>query len=184
MTVPSVLSRPGPLTRRGWDPFAEFGDLYERMGRLLDVSFPELTARERRSWAPAVDVEETEDSYLIDADLPGVPAQAVNIDVRGNEVTIAAEITERERSGVMRQQARRTGRYEYAVRLPGDVNAESSEARLADGVLQLRLSKVSATSSRHVPVLEAGEKNGRSEQAGGATASGRGTESGFRPATS
>ncbi|WP_131765915.1 Hsp20/alpha crystallin family protein [Candidatus Protofrankia californiensis] len=181
MTVPSVLSRPGPLTRRAWDPFAEFGDLYERMGRLLDVSLPELAARERRSWTPAVDVEETENSYLIDADLPGVPAQAVSIDVRGNEVTITAEIADRQRSGVMRQQTRRVGRYEYSVRLPGDVDAESSEARLSDGVLQLRLPKVSATSSRHVPVIEAGGSEA-GKQARSATTSGDG--SGSRSATS
>ncbi|WP_131745945.1 Hsp20/alpha crystallin family protein [Frankia sp. Cppng1_Ct_nod] len=180
MTTPAVLSRPGPITRRVWDPFAEFGDLYDRMGRLLDVSFPELASRERRSWAPAADMEETEDSYIIDADLPGVPAKAVNIDVRGNEVTITAEIQDRQHRGVMRQQARRTGRYEYSVRLPGDVNPDNSEARLADGVLQLRLPKVSATASRHVPVIDAGEgQAGETRTAGTSGArSGSGSASG------
>ncbi len=158
MTSLSVMSRPTPVTRRGWDPFAEFGDLYERMGRLLDVSLPDLMPREGRSWTPAIDMEETENSYIIEADLPGTPANTVNIDVRGNEVSITADIQAREHRGVMRQQMRRIGRYECTVRLPGEVDAEKSAAQAADGVLQLTLPKLSSTASRHVPVIEAGER--------------------------
>jgi HSP20 family protein len=128
-----------------------------------------------------IDVEEAEDSYLIEADLPGVPADAVTIDVRANEVGITADTQQQERHGVMRQQMRRTGRYECAVRLPGDVDAERSEARMSDGVLRLKLAKVSATAARHVPVIEAGGHAGGETRsvngAGSRSESGRGSGS-------
>ena len=69
MTLP-VVRDSQPAAR--WDPCAEFGDLYDRMGALMG---PVLGGPARQLaalvWSPLADVSETEDAYLIEADLPG-----------------------------------------------------------------------------------------------------------------
>jgi HSP20 family protein len=52
----------------------------------------------------------------------------------------------------MRRQARRTGRFEYRVTLPDQVDADAIEASLADGVLTVRVPKSAAAQARRIPV--------------------------------
>jgi HSP20 family protein len=93
-------------------------------------------------WVPPVDIEETDDSYLLEIDLPGVRPEDVNLELRdSNELRISGQYRERERSGTLRRQDRRTGEFEYDVILPGDVDPEQVEASLQDGVLSVRLGK-------------------------------------------
>ena len=67
-----------------WDPFAEFEDLYDRMGRLVgSVSESPVRQRAALPWSPVADVSETEDDYLIEADLPGVGQDQVSVEVIG-----------------------------------------------------------------------------------------------------
>ena len=59
---------------------------------------------------------------------------------------------ERERKGVVRRQARRTGRYEYRVTLPGQTDAEKIEAKLHDGILTVRIPKTEQTRAKRIEV--------------------------------
>lgn len=73
---------------------------------------------ESGGWSPLVDIEETDDDHLVEAELPGVKRENVSIDLAGSELTITGEVKERERTGRLRQRTRRSGRFEYRVRLP------------------------------------------------------------------
>jgi HSP20 family protein len=100
-------------------------------------------------WVPPFDIEETQDSYILEMDLPGVKPEDVNIELRdGNELRISGRYHEREHTGTMRRQSRRGGEFEYDVILPGDVNAEQIEATLQDGVLTVRLAKAQPQARR------------------------------------
>lgn len=59
----------------------------------------------------------------------------------GNELMIAGEIKEREHKGTVRRRARRTGRFEYRVSLPAQVDPEKIDASLTEGVLAVRVPK-------------------------------------------
>ena len=138
-----------------WEPLTELEQLTERMRRLFDqtLGFSWPTAEtETRGWAPAVDLEETGEAYVLEAELAGVKREDVSIELLGPELTISGEVPPRERSGTMRRQARRTGRFEYRVTLPDQVDADAIEANLADGVLTVRVPKSAAAQARRIPV--------------------------------
>ena len=137
-----------------WSPLSELGQLNERMRRMLDQTFGGMLD-EPAGWIPAVDIEELEDTYVVEAEVPGVNRKDVNIEVSGNELTISGEIKEREREGIMRRRARRVGQFEFRVVLPSDVSPEGVDAKLNDGVLTVRIPKAAGAQRRRIEVKSA-----------------------------
>jgi HSP20 family protein len=167
-------------TRRG-DPLAEIEQLQDRMGNLIQSffadPFPALTAAAMPVWVPPVDIEETEDSYVLEMDLPGVRAEDINLELRdSNELRITGQYSERERAGVLRRQTRRSGQFEYDVVLPGEVDPEKIDAMLQDGVLTVRLAKSAGGQARRITVKGAGQGAGQVQ--GGQQAAGKGQGAG------
>ena len=142
---------PGALQR--WEPFSELEQVNERMRRLLEQTLGQFGAplsAEAGAWSPLVDIEETDDFYVVEAELPGVKREDAHIELVGNELTIAGEIKERERKGVVRRQTRRTGRFDYRVTLPDQVDGDNVDANLKDGVLTLRVPKAERAQRRRI----------------------------------
>lgn len=133
-----------------WDPFIDLEDVYERMGRLLEgTPFGEWGSM--GAGTPA-DLEETDDAFIVTADLPGVKRDDISVDLTDRGVTISGEIKEPERTGVVHRQARRTGRFDYRLTLPGEVDADKVEAKLENGVLTVRLPKAPQAQARKIPI--------------------------------
>ncbi|MFC5999253.1 Hsp20/alpha crystallin family protein [Quadrisphaera sp. GCM10027208] len=137
-----------------WNPFRELDDLHERMSRLMESTFGE-TRNGLTSWVPAVDIEETDEAFLVEAELPGVKRDDVTVELRDNELTIHGEIKERERTGVLRRQTRRTGQFDYRVVLPGDVDADNVEANLQEGILRVTVRKAEQAKPRRIEITAA-----------------------------
>jgi HSP20 family protein len=141
------------VSARRSDPFREMEDLQDRMGQLMDGLFglapPTIAAR--LPLAPA-DIEEADDAYVVELDLPGVKPGDVDVEVRENELRVSGEIKERERKGILRRQMRRVGQFEHVVALPGEVDPDKVEATLSDGVLTVRLGKSQVRKPRHVEI--------------------------------
>jgi HSP20 family protein len=138
-----------------WEPLSEFEQMTERMRRMLDQTFGGLgwpAPAETEGWSPLVDIEETDDAYVVEAELPGVKREDVNIELVGNELAITGEAKQHERKGALRRQTRRTGRFEYRVGLPEHVEAENVEASLKDGVLSVRVPKSERAQRRKIEV--------------------------------
>ena len=128
----------------------------ERLRRMLDQTFGSFglpaVAIESVGWAPPVDIEEQDDAYVIEAEVPGVTKDDVNIELISNELMITGEIKERERKGILRKRTRRIGRFEYRVRLPEQVDPDNVEAKLTDGVLSVRVPKNEQAERRRIQV--------------------------------
>ncbi|MCU1603662.1 MAG: heat shock protein Hsp20 [Modestobacter sp.] len=137
-----------PRTTARWDPFRELDQLYDRMNHLWDAG----ASQETKAWVPLGDVEETDDAYTLDVELPGVEQDDVVIEVNGREVTVSGEITEKERSGIMRRRTRRVGEFQYAVTLPGDIDADNVSARLDNGVLTVTVPKSQRAKPRRIAI--------------------------------
>jgi HSP20 family protein len=139
-----------------WEPLSELEQVTERMRRMLDQTFGGFgwpsQLIEREGWSPLVDVEETDDAFVFEAELPGVKREEVNIELVGNELAITGEIKEREPKGHVRRRARRTGRFDYRVSLPAQVDPEQIEASLAEGVLTVRVPKSERAQRRRIEV--------------------------------
>ena len=93
-----------PVRRRGRNtstmvvnPSREFEDIYDRMGQLMNFAFG-LTpaALADVPWVPLADLSETDDAYVVKAELPGVNKDQVNIQLQDREIVISGEIPEPE----------------------------------------------------------------------------------------
>jgi HSP20 family protein len=174
--------------RRGGDPVA---GLEDRMDDLIESFFADpflaapLAPVVAPVWVPPVDIEETQDSYILEMDLPGVKPEDVNLELRdSDELRITGRYRERERTGTMRRESRRGGEFEYDVILPGDVDPEQVDASLEDGVLSVRLGKAQRQ-PRRIEVRGAGTGGqiegtvtGAGTGAGAASGTGTGSASG------
>jgi HSP20 family protein len=103
-------------------------------------------------WVPDVDIEETDDAWIFEAEIPGAKSGDVNVELRENELSITGEIKQRERVGLLRRRTRRVGRFEFRVTLPGQVDAESIDASLDDGVLTVRVPKAEQSQPRRIEI--------------------------------
>ena len=139
-----------------WEPFRELDELQRRTAELIDSVWSRGTrARDDLPWVPAVDVEETDDAWIVEAEVPGVRREDVDVDVRDSELIVSGEIVERERTGILRRRTRRMGRFEYRVVLPEQPDPEGIDATLEDGVLTVRVPKPEQTRRRRVEVQTA-----------------------------
>jgi HSP20 family protein len=152
MALPVPRRSRSALAERS-DPINEFEDLQERMSQIMESLFAGPGYGNGGSiWSPPVDVEETDEAWIVEADLPGAQQDDVNVEVRGSELVVTGEIKERERRGILRRRTRRTGRFEYRVTLPGEADADNVDAQLEGGVLTIRVPKSEAGKPRRVEV--------------------------------
>jgi len=151
--LPERRSRLAP---ERWEPLREFEQVTDRMRRLLDQTFGGFdwpsALMETGGWSPNVDIEESDDAYVVEAELPGVKRDDVSIELVGNELAITGEVKERRREGAVRRQTRRTGRFDYRVTLPDHVDADRIEANLTEGVLTVRAPKSERAQRRRIEV--------------------------------
>lgn len=149
------MSQVLPERRSGQQNRPLFSEL-ERLRQMLDQTFGGLGAPgvlgDPVGWVPSVDIEEQEDTYIVEAEVPGVKREDVNIELVGNELTITGDIEEKEREGILRRKTRRVGRFEYRVILPDEVDADGIEANLSEGVLTVRVPKAERAQRRRIEV--------------------------------
>jgi HSP20 family protein len=145
MTLTERRREASPQQQRQWGPFNELEELQDRTINLLENVWSGAGLSgglaDPRLWTPLVDIEETDDAWIVEAELPGVRRKDVNVEVRDSEVVISGDIKERERKGIIRRRTRRTGGFEFRVALPGGTDANKVEAKTADGVLTVRIPK-------------------------------------------
>lgn len=145
MTLP-VRSRPRAVA--GWDPFRELDELTQRVNSLWEANL----GGDLQGWAPLADVEETDDAYVVEIDLPGVKRDDIDIQLTDRQLTVSGDIKEKERTGILRRRTRRVGQFQYAVTLPADVDAEKVSAHLDEGVLTVRVPKPEQAKPRRIQI--------------------------------
>ncbi|GAA0630814.1 Hsp20/alpha crystallin family protein [Streptomyces thermocarboxydovorans] len=140
-----------------WNPLRELEDLQARMDHLLRTTFPFPGAGFPENggtdaWIPAADVEETEDAYLVELELPGVKKDQITVEVSEGELAIHGEIKEKERTGVIRRNTRRIGRFDYRMALPSNVDTEHIGAELTEGILTVRVPKAEKSKPQRIEI--------------------------------
>jgi HSP20 family protein len=183
-----------------WDPFQEMMSLREAMNRLMEESFllpsrtlgtigqesSQLAARgTRQIGTPALDIQEQDDAFTVQASLPGVRPEDARIEVRGNQITLSGQTQQEQEAerGNYLVRERRIGQFYRTFTLPTGVNSDAAEASYANGILTLRLPKSEATRARQIPIraaeqprLESGQAQmpGQGQRQGQATWQGQG----------
>jgi HSP20 family protein len=135
---------------RRFQPFPEFDQLQAQMGELLESAL----SGDAAPWVPAVDIEETDDAWIVEAELPGVDKKDVNIGMNDNELVVRGEIKEREREGILRRRTRRVGEFEFRVTMPSQADADAIDAKLDHGVLRIRVPKAQESQPRQIQISD------------------------------
>jgi HSP20 family protein len=121
-----------------------------------EVSTPAELTKPGLVFNPAVDIFETERELTLLADLPGVKAKDLKIDLKDNVLTLTADETPLEGSGekdVFREY--RTGSYYRQFSLSDTIDQSKIDAVIKDGVLRLTLPKVEAATPRKIAIKAA-----------------------------
>jgi HSP20 family protein len=108
-------------------------------------------------WLPPVDIYETESAFVVEADLPGVHQENVNIQFDRNALTISgtrgATLPAKEKSQLRVFSAERlSGTFSRSIRLPEHVDAEKIEASFVNGVLTVTVPKSAGARARTIPI--------------------------------
>jgi HSP20 family protein len=126
------------------------------INRLFDTLLEPVNGNVARShrWAPAMDLVEAEDKFVLKADLPGLGEDDVSIEVQDNVLTVSGERkTERERKerGFYRLE-RSFGRFSRSLTLPEGVNADNIKASFDKGVLEVSIPKPEERKPRRIAI--------------------------------
>src|SRR5581483_8040697 len=147
-----------------WEPVRELGTIQNEMNRLFNTFFdtPAATGAPTaaRRWIPAMDLVETEDDFVLRADLPGLSENDVNIELEDNVLTLTGERKaehEERKEGYYRVE-RASGSFSRSLTLPEGVDADAVQASFDSGVLEVRIPKPEERKPRKVSISVGGEK--------------------------
>jgi HSP20 family protein len=133
--------------------------LQDRMNRLFEQSMPKLPAdREDNlfagSWAPAVDIYETENEIVLKADLPDIKAEEVDIRVEDNVLYLRGErkFEKETKEENFHRVERSYGSFARSFSLPHTVAADKIQATYKDGVLQLTMPKREESKPKQIKI--------------------------------
>ena len=145
-----------------WEPFRELSSLQTEMNRLFNAAFDTSPGGNggNRRWAPAMDLLETDEHFVLRADLPGLTEADVSIELEDNVLTVAGERKaehEEKREGFYRVE-RAFGSFSRSLTLPRGVDADAVSATFDKGVLEVRIPKPEARKPRKISISAAGEQ--------------------------
>ncbi len=143
-----------------WDPVREIDSLQGEMNRLFSTFFDTPTRRgngsatANRRWLPAMDLVETDEHFVLKADLPGMTDDDVSIELENNVLTVSGERkTEQEdkHEGYYRLE-RSTGAFSRSLTLPEGIDPDAIAATFDNGVLEVRIPKPVQAQPRKVQI--------------------------------
>ncbi|MCI0436562.1 MAG: Hsp20/alpha crystallin family protein [Gemmatimonadetes bacterium] len=144
-----------PLMRRAGMPGvpdADFiDDMLRRFGR---IGMRPSLGTEVLAWAPAIELTEVDDEFVVTAELPGIGLEDVNVKLENNVLTLWGTKTgmKEEKDGRCYVSERHYGEFQRSFTLPTSVDAERILATMKDGVLMVRLPKTKAAQGRKIEI--------------------------------
>ncbi|MBP5889642.1 Hsp20/alpha crystallin family protein [Streptomyces scabiei] len=133
----------------------ELDDLRTQVDQLMHAAFADggwPTSGSSGPWAPAADIEDAEDAYLVELGLPGMDKEQITVEVSDGELDVHGEVRQRDRTGAVRRQTRHIGRFDYRTTLPPNTETEHISAELDNGVLTVRIPKSEKVRARRVEI--------------------------------
>jgi len=132
-------------------PYRRMSNLRQAMDRLFEENFAETS--NEREMALAVDVRATDETYTINALVPGLTAEDLSIEILNNTVTLRGEFKTEEQNGAQHLMSELpAGRFGRVITLPTAVESGKAEASIKNGVLTLKVSKAEAHRPKTIKV--------------------------------
>jgi HSP20 family protein len=147
-----------------WEPLRELGSLQNEMNRLFNTVFdtplPGNSGTAMRRWMPAMDLVETDEHFVLRADLPGLSEEDVKIEFEDGTLTVSGERKaehETKNEGYYRVE-RAFGAFSRSLTLPQGIDPEAVAASFDRGVLEVRVPKPEERKPRRIEIGGAAQK--------------------------
>jgi HSP20 family protein len=136
-----------------WDPFRELTALQTEVNRLFSRVGGSDVA-ERQSWAPSVDVIESDDSITLKAELAGMDPADISIEVQDNVLTVSGErrFQEEVKEDKYYRIERRYGSFSRSIALPQTADEAKIQAKYENGVLEVTVPKAEVAKPKKIAV--------------------------------
>jgi HSP20 family protein len=139
-----------------WTSQRDLTGIQDEVNRLFDSFFGRWPVRGDvlPASAPAVDIEEAGDEFIVRADLPGVPQKDVKVSLMGDTLTIRGErkLESAQNNGSMHRVERVSGQFERSFTLGTPVRADKVKAVYRDGVLEIHIPKAEEARLKEIEV--------------------------------
>jgi HSP20 family protein len=147
-------------TMMRWDPFQDLRSAQDEMAQMNPTLAHALGLHTQRgnarsaAWAPALDISERKDAYLVTVELPGLKPEDLDITMEDGLLTIQGERQFTQESSEQRfhRVERRYGAFRRSITLPAHVMAEGIQASFEDGVLQILVPKAEEATPKRIQV--------------------------------
>src|SRR5215212_8274019 len=148
-------------TRTRWDPFQDLRDAQDEMAQMSPMLAHALGLHGQpqgsgtaTAWAPALDISERKDAYLVTVELPGVEADDLEITMEDGLLTIQGErhFAHDSSEQQFHRIERRYGAFRRSITLPAHVMAEGIQASADNGVLQILVPKMEEATPKRIQV--------------------------------
>jgi HSP20 family protein len=126
--------------------FGRWSNLQEELDSLFESTV--------KSWAPALDVHEDKDSFVVRTELPGLKREDIEVSLHDSALIISGERkVEKVEAGVeVHRQERYYGKFQRSLALPTPVAADKIKAQYKDGVLTVTLPKVEEAKPKQIDI--------------------------------
>lgn len=146
-----------------YDPFRELRGLQDDMNRLFLTNFSRSGGENdlmRGAWSPQVDIFENKNEIVLEAELPGMKPEDVDISIENNVLTLRGErkFEKKEEGDNFHRVERSYGSFTRSFTLPPTVSSETADAAFENGVLRLTLGKREEAKPRRIEIKSNGER--------------------------
>jgi HSP20 family protein len=140
-----------------WDPIREMDQFFSRpLGSFIGRGSRLATDADEEvsTWAPTLDVSETDSEYLVRADLPAVKKEDVSVTIDNEMLTIAGErkFDRQEESEKVHRRETVRGTFSRSLSLPDNANADGIRAESKDGVLTVHVPKTKVERTKAIEI--------------------------------
>lgn len=141
------------MNLRPWEPFREMEEMFRQYAPLLGRTLPGEGGQVSH-WRPLADISETENEYLIRAELPDVPKEDVKISVENGVITITGGRKQRKETREENEIRIESvyGSFSRSFALPENVDSERIRAEAKDGVLRIHIPKAQSKKPQAISV--------------------------------
>ena len=149
-------------TMMRWDPFQDLRSAQDEMAQMSPMLAHALGLHTRQgnaraattAWAPALDISERKDAYLVTVELPGLKPEDLDITMEDGLLTIQGErhFAHDSSEQQFHRVERRYGAFRRSITLPSHVEADEIEASAQDGVLQILVPKAEEAKPKRIQV--------------------------------
>jgi HSP20 family protein len=137
-----------------WEPFREIEQLFRQYPSVLLSGLTRGGGSEASVWRPVADISETDQEYLVKAELPGINKEDVRIELQDGVLTISGErkVEKEQKAENQLRVERFYGSFSRSFALPDNIDTSKLRAESKDGVLLVHIPKQAASEAQPIKV--------------------------------